>query len=286
MSDQLARYSSAWWTEWANVGFTITKIFGIVIAGAWTYYQWDKVIFPMESHEQFIRKAELRTDIDPSQTRVEFTPERDLSLPILHKGDVLSVSGTIALRNDRSFPIRVEFTESLYQIDHPLKDLVAVASTGTASLKATSPSKVLESEFASKIIQTLSGNSLTIEPNATVRLAISEFIYLDKKKDNNFFGISFILKYTLTSIDPISNIEINIASKYKWLIVTRNFYYEHKKINDQVSNDCVGISKECQAVARANATEYARLEPYQSSDNRPYFVSAASAPSIYEQLAQ
>jgi hypothetical protein len=286
MSDQLARYSSAWWTEWANVGFTITKIFGIVIAGAWTYYQWDKVIFPMENHEQFIRKAELRTDIDPSQTRVEFTPERDLSLPILHKGDVLSVSGTIALRNDRSFPIRVEFTKSLYQIDQPLDDLLAVASTGTAPLKTMSPSKVLESQFASKVTETLSGNTLTIEPNATIKLAVSEFIYLDKTEDKNFFGLSFVLKYTLTSIDPINNIEIKRASKDKLLIITRYFNYEHKKINDQASNDCSGIAKEFQAVARANATEYARLEPHQTSSNGPYYLSASSVRNIYEELSQ
>lgn len=43
--------------------FALAKIAALMVAAGWTYYQWDKTIFPKEDHQRLIRAAQTRTDL-------------------------------------------------------------------------------------------------------------------------------------------------------------------------------------------------------------------------------
>lgn len=57
-------------SEWSEGLFSLAKIIALIAAGLWTYYQWDVSIFPKEDHEQFLRAAARRANIDVELTAV------------------------------------------------------------------------------------------------------------------------------------------------------------------------------------------------------------------------
>lgn len=63
VAELFAMPTSAEAKSWTEVAFNCAKIVALIVAGGWTYYQWDKVIFPKESAEQFARRVAQRTDL-------------------------------------------------------------------------------------------------------------------------------------------------------------------------------------------------------------------------------
>lgn len=102
---------------WTEVAFNLAKIAGLIVAAGWTYYQWDKVIFPKESAEQFKRRVEQRADLEFYSGAVDFqilqrSDIKDGPLPRKNseraRQDIsISASGTILVRNRKNFPIEV-----------------------------------------------------------------------------------------------------------------------------------------------------------------------------------
>lgn len=74
-----------------ETAFNATKIAAVVVAGAWTYYQWDKVLFPKENAEQNARQANLRTDL-----RMSFEAAKIQGLGSPHEGSTRDNPGDVS----------------------------------------------------------------------------------------------------------------------------------------------------------------------------------------------
>ena len=114
--------------EWTAGCYNLAKIAALLLAALWTLFEWNVSIFPRESHQDFLRKAQKRTDLAVQMGGV--TPRR-LDRPTGQSGfetaarhDLL-IQGECTFTNERDFPIALQS-----------KDLVLRFATGIEQLAA------------------------------------------------------------------------------------------------------------------------------------------------------
>lgn len=90
------------WKARTELCFNVLKIMALFVTAGWTYYQWDKTIFPKESHEAFARRASRRTDLDLKVSKLDFA--------VSDGGAAMNVSGVLSLENTKDFPVLVRFS--------------------------------------------------------------------------------------------------------------------------------------------------------------------------------
>ena len=95
-----------------ETAYNATKLIAILVVGAWTYYQWDRVIFPKEDFDQRERLSTLRADLDVEfgsiGARLLATPETGSDFEGLR---IVELSGAIGFTNSRPFPVRLDLAE-------------------------------------------------------------------------------------------------------------------------------------------------------------------------------
>lgn len=108
--------------------FNVAKICALVAAGVWTYYQWDRVVFPRISEEKGARNASLRADVDFSFDDISLSlinvlnrnPQSSNITTKAHsnRSFIIELSGSLRVRNPRQFPVRIEIVSTSLQVRH------------------------------------------------------------------------------------------------------------------------------------------------------------------------
>lgn len=187
-----------------ETAFNVTKIAAIIIAGAWTYYQWDRVFFPKESAEQIARQANLRTDLKMSFEAVKIQGlgqpfDQNASNPTgeasatAGKIYIVEVSGLISIENSRPFPIELVVTSSTLEVATGIQvDTEAALQTVTY---AQSESIELDSEY---VFGDIVSDGFVVESSGVARLAFRAPVVLAGslifQPHEYVFGATFDLK--------------------------------------------------------------------------------------------
>ncbi len=114
--------------EWTAGCYNLAKIVALLGAALWTLFEWNVSIFPRESHQELLRKAQKRTDLAVKMD--VFEPKR-LDRPAGRSGSepdarhYLLIQGECTFTNERNFPIALQS-----------KDLVLRFATGIEELAA------------------------------------------------------------------------------------------------------------------------------------------------------
>ncbi len=121
--------------EWTAGCYNLAKIAALLLAALWTLFEWNVSIFPRESHQDFLRKAQKRTDLAVKIGKV--VPER-LDRPEGRSGSEqgarhdLLIRGECTFTNERSFPIALQSKELVLRFATGIEDLAAPDIGGVA----------------------------------------------------------------------------------------------------------------------------------------------------------
>ena len=63
MADSTRDNRASRFAQWTDGLFNIAKIVALLGAALWTLFEWNVSIFPKESHEELLRKAQKRTSL-------------------------------------------------------------------------------------------------------------------------------------------------------------------------------------------------------------------------------
>jgi len=127
---KLASHEFSNWTEGV---FNVTKIIALPTVALWTFFQWNVSIFPKESHEDFVRRASRRTDLQVTFRNVDFKYLEDLEKdefgrPGSHTERVkidsvvvkrLYITGIFDIYNEKEFPVALKFRTMVIQFGSP-----------------------------------------------------------------------------------------------------------------------------------------------------------------------
>lgn len=205
---KLSTLDSASIVQWTEVAFNIAKITALVAVAGWTVFQWNKVIFPKESSDQFIRKASNRTNIEFSVEDVSFrildepteptTEQSQMELPTKENAPRrLYISGAFLIKNARNFPI--EWTSKNFVLGYsyvPNAEQILAGTTEKGRVTIGWPMdlqmSLLSSEYPEKF---------TIENGSTFRMPVNELILCDPKS-GQYMLVELSLNGSATAIEP------------------------------------------------------------------------------------
>jgi len=192
--------------------FNAIKIAAIVIAGAWTYYQWDRVLFPKESAEQNARRANLRTDLKMSFEAVKIQglgqpyKQTASSLPsetsaFTEENYIVEVSGLISMENSRPFPIELKVASVTLDVATDIQiDAEAALQTVTYT---QSESIELDGEY---VFGDIVSDGFVVESGGIARLAFRAPVVLTgsliAQPHEYVFGATFDLS-AVGNLEPI-----------------------------------------------------------------------------------
>ena len=121
--------------EWTAGCYNIAKIVALLGAALWTLFEWNVSIFPRESHEDFLRKAQKRTDLAVKMGTIKF--ER-LDRPAGQSGSEPSLRHDLLMRggctftNQRDFPIALQSKALVLRFATGIEELVVPDMDETA----------------------------------------------------------------------------------------------------------------------------------------------------------
>jgi hypothetical protein len=100
---------------WSEAAFNIAKIVAIVAVGGWTLFQWNRVIFPKESADDFARRVATRTDLEINADDINFrildnssdVDDDNATDGKARPSQLLYVFGELEVANQKSFPIEL-----------------------------------------------------------------------------------------------------------------------------------------------------------------------------------
>ena len=202
--------------------FGIAKVLALTAVGLWTYYQWDKTVFPKETHEQFLRKAAIRTDIELSDIRLSLRDLTTASDNIDQDSQAVLISVEAKIRNSSSFPVLLAGDEVLFSISGI--ELDRNASTSAAedqSLLKTSRSSLLELDLDYSDISNKSGESSSIiEGGGLVQIAIQEIVRVPRAHPGDVALVEFSFNAEVTPVNPEINEVATDASRNKKIVIS------------------------------------------------------------------
>ncbi len=114
--------------EWTAGCYNIAKIVALLGAALWTLFEWNVSIFPRESHQDFLRKAQKRTDLAVKMGTIR--PER-LDRPAGQSGSEsgarhdLLIQGECTFTNERDFPIALQSKALVLRFATGIEELAA-----------------------------------------------------------------------------------------------------------------------------------------------------------------
>lgn len=212
------------WHKTIETTFNATKIAALIIAGAWTYYQWDKVLFPKESAEQNARQANLRTDLRMSFEAAkiqglgepfELTSDGSSgdSSNIGEKGYLVEVSGLISIENTRPFPIELTVAAATLDIETGIQidadaALQPVTYTHTETIQ-------LDSEY---VFGDLVTDGFVIESGGVARLAYRAPVVVQGNLLTQPHEYVFGATFDLSAVGDLETVPVDGRSKSKLVL--------------------------------------------------------------------
>lgn len=184
----------------------IVTIVAVVSAGAWTFFQWNRTIFPKESYERFLREAARRVDLSVKLDSIS-TLSGNLLMPAPDSAaaDLVIFSGTGIFNNEKDFPISIQST---------------TISVRFGGVTRGEPYSVVEWRKPVVEIPTAQAVGLdgpfTIEPEGSLSLQMLFGMPVEWPDDSQhvcFYDLQLHLE--LVALDPQSGREIHNSTKSK-----------------------------------------------------------------------
>lgn len=222
----------------SETAFNYAKILGLAAAGFWTWYQWDRVIFPKESYEAVAKKAARRTDLTTriSEIRVDLTriPELESkisSLPVDNsdtiassfsheepQNNLIGISGRIEFKNDRDFPIslRIDSVKIVFS------ELDVKKDTKNFTKITTKNHIVHDIEVDDLFGGAFEDEERIIETNGDINLSFSSYFFLRDRHNIKRKQVEIYIQYNINAIETNTNEIIPGSSKNK-IIHARSF---------------------------------------------------------------
>lgn len=197
------------------------KILAIIAAGAWTYYQWDRVFFPEATAEREARAAGDRVDLEISVGEVyieSFGPpyfdRKSVSGGESDEGNSLQylveLGGSITIRNNRKFPIQLEVTSTDLSVAFSFEESDA-NELYLLSLKEEI-NVVLDGK---KVFGEIIEEGLTLENDGVVRLSFRVPLVISDRviSQPHEYRFTSLFELSEVSIESGTSKESNIKSK-------------------------------------------------------------------------
>ena len=109
MADNTSDNRAVTFAQWTDGLFNIAKIVALLGAAFWTLFEWNVSIFPRESHEELLRKAQKRTDLAIKLGDIETHRLDGLTQATGSKDQQrLLFIGECSFTNERDFPIALQ----------------------------------------------------------------------------------------------------------------------------------------------------------------------------------
>ncbi|SNY91974.1 hypothetical protein SAMN04515647_2218 [Cohaesibacter sp. ES.047] len=178
------------------------KIIALLAAGFWTWFQWDKTIFPQAKDEEYARKAAFRTglDVDEISFDAKFvrSSETKEGAPKL-----LLISGNLKLKNNTGYPIAyfpLQAELSLFEYksldaEHP-DEFKEVGRVETSKLTI----EILTGQFPEK-----RSAHIVVEADKTLQSGISTMVQVPINADLETSMLILKFPFKTQPIDPITN---------------------------------------------------------------------------------
>ncbi len=115
---------AATFSQWTDGLFNIAKIVALLGAALWTLLEWNVSIFPKESHEELLRKAQKRTSLAIKLGDIQ-THRLDETTQAAGSNDQqrLLFIGECSFTNERNFPIALQAQQLTVRFAAGTKDL-------------------------------------------------------------------------------------------------------------------------------------------------------------------
>lgn len=185
----------------------LAKCIALLAIGIWTVYQWDRVIFPKESHEDFVRRSAERTDVHITNSLFSLS-ERTAESTEGQSHQLVVAQISIDLENSTDFPISISGDEStidVFSVDG-LFDVVedqGVVVEGDLSNRQ----KLLSLPL---VFSDLSGrperSPSVLEANGKISLGVEKQLLVERNAPVNLLTFEFRWTAELQAIDPSTRI--------------------------------------------------------------------------------
>lgn len=202
--------------------FGVAKIVALAAVGLWTYHQWDKTVFPKETHEQFLRKAAVRTDIEVNDIRLSLRDLSTASEAIDQETQAVLVSVQAIIKNSSSFPVLlagddVSFSISGIDLDRMNSEL----EDSYQPLIETGRSSLLELDLDYSDISNKSGESSSIiEGGGLVQIAFQEIVRVPRSHPADVALVEFSFNAKVTPVNPESNDVATDVTRNKKIVIS------------------------------------------------------------------
>ena len=199
-----------------------------IIAGGWTYYQWDKVLFPKENANLQSRLADERVDLSLmfndvvisvlGNPRLDFPSGGDLFKKIevadarFNARELLIVEmrGAILVENCRSFPVDLKLKGQNLTINHGI-ELEEISPMRVLTFLEAETSEIENIDPFDGVIK----GGLVLESGGTAKLGFRVPFIVQSALIEKTHEIVFSAEFEITKIDALSSDRVVENSKSK-----------------------------------------------------------------------
>ncbi|MEM9128284.1 MAG: hypothetical protein AAGA97_00985 [Pseudomonadota bacterium] len=204
----------------------VVKCFALIAAGIWTIHQWDKVIFPRETHEDFLRRVAERTDLQVSAASLTLS-ERIGDSSKARQHQVVVVRADLILENQTDFPVAVSGDDANFGIlavtaeIEGVADQIDIIEFGHSTYTELANYPVSFAELSGRT----DGSHSIVEAGGKISLAIQKHVAINRQLPHDFITFSFQWNALLFAVNPITGSAQDGSPKRRHFSLSEDAYF-------------------------------------------------------------
>ncbi len=202
---------AATFSQWTDGFFNIAKIVALLGAALWTLFEWNVSIFPKESHEALLRKAQKSTILaiklgDIETHRLDETTQASGS----NYQQRLLFIGECSFTNERNFPIALQAQQLTVRFAAGTKDLPTPGKdTGGVNAFQIQWSDDIEIDYDTAFGPVNEGRNATIlEPRGRNVIPLYVPVTMNWKPSESRRLVEIDMDFVIYGVDPETSEEI------------------------------------------------------------------------------